>query len=365
MQTACKMKEADDLMNRAVSGNIFPGGALLASMGGDIRFFKAFGVVDIFSRKQTDIATFFDLASLTKPLVTTAGIMELVKTYGFDIDQNVHCLLPGFKKNGVTARRLLTHTSGLPPWRPYYIELSKMDWAKRKDALTQRLFDEPLVQKPGEVVLYSDLGFMILSRIIEAVSGMSLDRFFYETVCSPLGLESLFFVPEFFPDGHLEPDHRDFAATEICPWRKAMLKGAVHDDNAYAAGGVEGHAGLFGDAGGIHALLWEMLSVFSGRKKSVVFQRDIVKAFFKTATDPARATGFDMPARTGASCGNYFSKNSVGHLGFTGVSFWMDPESEAIVILLTNRVHPSRDNERIRKFRPEIHDAVMKNMKKD
>jgi len=351
-------------MNRAVSGNVFPGGVLLASMGGDIRFFKAFGVVDIFSKQQTGVGSFFDLASLTKPLVTTTGIMELVKTYGLDLDRSVCSILPGFKKDGVTVRRLLTHTSGLPPWRPYYIELMKMARADRKEGLTRCLFDEPLVEKPGEGVLYSDLGFMILSRIIEAVSGMSLDRFFYETVRAPLGIESLFFVPDFFMSGHLKPAAGEFAATEICPWRKTMLRGAVHDDNAYAAGGVEGHAGLFGDARGVHELLWEMLSVFSGRKNSVVFQRDVVQTFFKTATDPARATGFDMPAQAGASCGNRFSKNSVGHLGFTGTSFWMDPESEAIVILLTNRVHPSRDNERIKKFRPRIHDAVMKNMKK-
>jgi len=298
------MDRINNLMSRAVSGKVFPGGVLLASGGGAVRFFKAFGAVDIFSRKPVSIFTFFDLASLAKPLGTALAIMALIKKQGLNIDQSLRFILPGFKKTGITVRHLLAHTSGLPAWRPYYLKLIGIPEAKRKEALTRFLFDEPLVQKPGQGVLYSDPGFMILSRVVEAVSGRRLDRFLYETVYGPLGISDLFFV-----DVHSKSVEKDFAATEVCPWRKVVLKGVVHDDNAYAAGGIEGHAGLFGNAGNIHKLLWELLSVFSGRKKSIVFERDSLKIFFKKQKGADRALGFDMPSQTGASryCPSPFS----------------------------------------------------------
>ena len=351
------MRKIDDLMTRAISRKVFPGAVLLASVGGDIRFFKAFGVADIFSRRPVSNFTFFDLASLTKPLATTLGIMALIKKEGFDIDQDIRFILPGFKISGITSRNLLAHTSGLPAWRPYYFKLGKMPRSKRKEALVGLILDESLSQKPDKGVLYSDIGFMILSRVIEIVSGKRLDRFLHETVYAPLEIDGLFFV-----DVHSKPAVKNFAATEICPWRKTMLEGVVHDDNAYASGGIEGHSGLFGNAEKVHKLLWEILSVFSGRKKSVVFEKKRLQIFFERERRGGRALGFDMPSQTGASCGKYFSKKSVGHLGFTGTSFWMDLEREAIAILLTNRVHPFRENEKIKRFRPVIHDAVMEAM---
>jgi CubicO group peptidase (beta-lactamase class C family) len=140
------------------------------------------------------------------------------------------------------------------------------------------------------------------------------------------------------------------------------LEGVVHDENAYVCGGVQGHAGLFGTARDIYDLLRELLSVFHGHFSACVFQRDILKVFWHRQEDTGRGLGFDSPSLKGASCGRYFSKKSVGHLGFTGTSFWTDPDRSVIIILLTNRVHPSRENIKIRAFRPKLHDAVMKNV---
>ena len=145
----------------------------------------------------------------------------------------------------------------------------------------------------------------------------------------------------------------------MCPWRNRLIQGVVHDENAYTIGGVDGHAGLFGTASGVHDLLQEMLSTYFGRSHKGVLPQGLVQSFLNYDTGGERALGFDRPTPPGSSSGRYFSKNSVGHLGFTGTSFWMDLEQAIIVILLTNRIHPTRENDKIRIFRPVIHDAVM------
>ena len=198
---------------------------------------------------------------------------------------------------------------------------------------------------------------MILEWVVESVARQRLDRFVTETIFTPLDLKNLYFID-------LAADRRvtEFAATERCPWRGILLKGAVHDDNAFAMGGIAGHAGLFGTARDVYQLLATLLSVYQGRQKTSLFQPAIVRTFLDRPPNAERALGFAAPAATGASCGRYFSKNSVGHLGFTGTSFWMELERSVIIILLTNRVHPSRDNIRIRAFRPVLHDVVMECM---
>ena len=176
----------------------------------------------------------------------------------------------------------------------------------------------------------------------------------------PLGLRKLLFVDLNSPNLTSMAHKERFAATEFCPWRKILLNGAVHDDNAYALGGIGGHAGLFGDAAEVYSLLSELLDVYHGRNNSDVFQQKVVQTFLSQQENTGRALGFDMPSEKESSSGRYFSKETIGHLGFTGVSFWVDLMRKIIVILLTNRVHPSRDNLKIKAFRPRIHDSVMK-----
>jgi len=200
---------------------------------------------------------------------------------------------------------------------------------------------------------------MILQWVVESVARERLDRFVGETIFTPLGLKNLYFN-DLATDRH----QAEYAATECCPWRGMLLKGAVHDDNAFAMGGIAGHAGLFGTARDVYGLLATLLAVYQGRQQTSIFRPAIVRTFLDRLPNAERTLGFDAPAATGASCGRYVSQKSVGHLGFTGTSFWMDLERSIIIILLTNRVHPSRDNIRIRAFRPVLHDAVMKGILK-
>ena len=354
------MEPVNNLMKEALSNNIFPGGVLLVSTDDSVVFSEAYGYADILSQRLITRDTVFDLASLTKPLSTTLAVMKLVQQSKLGLKQNIGSILPRFnstEKEQINIEHLLYHNSGLSDYRPYYKSLSKFEPNNRRDALRELLVEEPLINPPGKQVLYSDIGFMILSWVIEKVSGNRLDRFVTEEIYSPLGLENLFFV-----DVDSKPRKAKFAATEFCTWRNVLLNGVVHDENAYVVGGVEGHAGLFGTADDVYRLLSVLLSVFHGRSEDHIFEKELLQTFFKPRVDTGRGLGFDTPSLTGSSCGLYFSKKSVGHLGFTGTSFWMDLDRNVIVILLTNRVHPSRDNNKIKAFRPKLHDMVMDNI---
>jgi serine-type D-Ala-D-Ala carboxypeptidase len=351
------MKSVDNLMRQAVAAEIFPGGVLLVSKKGQVVFFNAYGLANLSSRAPVTTETIFDLASLTKPLATTLAMARLVQQDEIQLAQPLGQLLPDFEptdKAKVKLEHLLYHNSGLPAYRPYYKTLIAMAGSLRRSALRSLLVREPLIHPIGKTILYSDLGFMILAWVIERTAQRRLDHFVGDEIYQPLGLNHLFFIANNRP-GTRGP----FAATEKCPWRGKVLEGQVHDDNAYAVGGIEGHAGLFGTATDIHRLLTELLFAYHGQKNAGLFNKNLLHQFFKRLPGTDKALGFDTPSMTGASCGTVFSQNSVGHLGYTGTSFWMDLERSVVVILLTNRVHPTRDNEQIKKFRPKLHDTVM------
>jgi len=353
------MARVDSLMEAAVADGVFPGGVLLVGDHNTPLFFKAYGYANIFSKREMKRDTVFDLASLTKPLATTLAIMKLIQTSKLKLDERLGSVLgplQGTEKSDITIQQRLSHTSGLAAYRPFYRELSGMFIDKRRSALRDQLTKAPLECEVGHRVIYSDLGFMILSWVVESVSGKRLDIYLAEEIYQPLGLNKLFFV-----DLQAESAKDDFAATEQCPWRKRLIEGAVHDENAYVVGGIEGHAGLFGTAYDVYRLAAALLQVFNGTlsTKTSLFDRGLVCQFFTRQKAANRALGFDMPSPCQSSSGNYFSSRTVGHLGFTGTSFWMDLEHSIIVILLTNRIHPNRDNEKIKAFRPELHDAVM------
>ncbi len=353
--TKSPKSQINDLMRKGVKDKVFPGGVLLVSKNDSIVFFEAYGYANIFSKRIMTKNTVFDLASLTKPLATTLAVMKLIQQGKLDLEQNLGTVLPEFRntnKKQIAIRNLLCHNSGLPDYRPYYIELLKIPYNFRKKALRNFLINEPLIHPIGKNVLYSDLGFMVLEWIVEKVSGRSLDYFVIQDIYRPLGLEHLFFV-----NLNSESYMDCFAATELCPWRKILLDGLVHDDNAYVVGGIAGHAGLFGTAMDVKVLLSSLLFAF--HEHSHDFKKELINKFFERQQGSDRALGFDTPSLSDSSCGSLFSKRSIGHLGFTGTSFWMDLDQSIIVILLTNRVHPSRDNNKIKKFRPILHDTVM------
>ena len=353
------MKRVDLMMRQAVKDRVFPGGVLLVSRDDRIEFFEAYGHADLFSGASVNRDTLYDLASLTKPLATTLAVMQLIQASRLSLDQPAVSVLPRFHDplmSQITIRQLLAHSSGLADYHPYYLDLRWFPLEERKAQLEKMLVREHLVGVPGRQVLYSDIGFMLLRWIIETISGQRLDHFLFDSLYHPLGLDRLFFI-----ELNRQRCDDNIAATELCTWRNALLKGKVHDDNAYIAGGIDGHAGLFGSAAEVARLISVLLSDYRGQSDRPFFNSDLIRVFWSRQTSSGRALGFDMPSNNGASCGRFFSEASVGHLGYTGTSFWIDPQRSIFIVLLTNRVHPSRYNVGIRRFRPRIHNEIMSN----
>lgn len=304
--------------------------------------------------------TVYDLASLTKPLVTVLTLLHLAERKIVDLEMGLSellpfCKVPGEKKN-IQLRHLLSHCSGLPAYRPYFIEALQVKRERRKEFYLQHILKEPLLAAPGVVHVYSDLGFMLLGFAIEQLTGQELDDVYSTNIVEPLGLQNeLWFQPD------IERVNREYCApTEICPWTRKILQGIVHDENCRAMGGVAGHAGLFGTADGVLNLCIFLVQVWKGLRTTTLFSRELLHTFLTRLPNTTWACGFDTPSSQQSSSGRHFSQESFGHLGFTGTSLWMDMQRGVIIVLLTNRVHPSRQNISIRQFRPQLHDAIMK-----
>lgn len=305
--------------------------------------------------------TFFDLASLTKPLCTTLLTLSLVGQDRLHLHSSLADILGGpvvEEKKYIEIREILNHSSGLPPYQSYFEEFMAQPSAEAKHQLINRIFLEPLAYPTGSECHYSDLGFILLGHLVEYITGLPLQTSFRQQITERLGLaEDLFFLPL---DRPLAVDRTRIAATESCRWRGRTLQGEVHDEHGWLMGGVAGHAGLFGTLHGVLALGEWILDLWQGRTE----HSTIPVALLRTALERQLANGtwclgFDTPTVGSSSSGRYFSPCSVGHLGFSGTSFWIDPKRDVVVVLLTNRVHPSRENTRIRRFRPFFHDQVM------
>jgi CubicO group peptidase (beta-lactamase class C family) len=352
-------------LENGVGAGVFPGAVLMVAQGDEIAFREAVGYRCLIPEHLTmEIDTIFDLASLTKPLATTLALMKLVESGKIGLDRPLanFFLEPLPEDKGVvTTRLLLCHSAGFTHWKPFYLELVNHEPAKRKGMLRKRILQEPLAYPPGDKVLYSDLGFMILEWIIEESSGMTLPRYLARHFYGPLSLKKTFFVEG---NHQNQVPKQSFASTEDCPWRNKVIRGEVHDENAHALDGYSGHAGLFGTVDEVYQIVNLLREHFLGRRQDDL-KPQTVRDFF-TRQDNVKgsswALGWDTPSLEGSSAGRYFSRNSVGHLGFTGTSVWMDLEKDVIVILLTNRIHPTRKNEKIREFRPKLHDLIMEEL---
>jgi CubicO group peptidase (beta-lactamase class C family) len=361
-------------LQSAVEEGVFPGAQLAVRLRGELQCVVVAGRLSSeppgLSVQPTSL---YDLASLTKPLATGTSLLLLAQQAKVRLEdpvQEVLTELEGAPIGQATVKDLLTHRSGLPGWRPFYERLGAGVIVPEpsggnhsvKQQVLQMIRDEPLIYARGERCVYSDLGFMLLGLFVERLSGMPLDRWYEHAVVQPLGADPLMFCPS---KGSTQRDVTRpiidisrIAPTEQDEWRHRLLCGEVHDENAAAMGGVAGHAGLFGTAESVLVVSGAWLRGYHGRES--ILDGDLVRRFTTCQESVARsswALGWDTPSAPSSS-GSSFSERSFGHLGFTGTSLWIDPLHELEVVLLSNRVHPNRRNEKIKAFRPRIHDLV-------
>ena len=362
------LKPVTEFLDSAVASGAAPGAVLAISRDGQ-RFVYGSGQLGADEPGSPGATTIYDLASLTKVIGLVSGAMLAVNEGKLVLDAPVQQYVPAFAgagKDRVTVRMLLVHASGLPAWRPLFREAGS-----RAEAFA--LADTtPLSSVPGTAEVYSDLGAIILTQMLEAIYHQRLDSLLQRRVFGPLGMSATGYLPG--------ADQRDrIAPTEMDPWRGRVLRGEVQDENAALMDGVSGHAGLFGSAEDLLTFAEWMIERWndgtrergkgSARTDSLVpsFPRSLVHEFTRRQNlvpGSSRALGWDTPS-PGGSAGSRLSPRSFGHTGFTGTSLWIDPEHHLAIILLSNRVNPTRDNPRWAPLRGKIADLVMTTLFED
>ncbi|HWH51135.1 MAG TPA: serine hydrolase [Gemmatimonadaceae bacterium] len=326
-----RLAKIDHVVMRGISAGGYPGAAVVVGRRGAAVVEKGFGKLswESGSPAVSPDRTIYDLASLTKVVATTSALMILYDEGKIHLDDPVSKYVPEFsggQKDQVTVRMLLEHRSGLPAGR----DLWRI--AHTPAEARQTVIETPLVCAPNQCYEYSDLGADMLGFVVEAAAGEPLDQFARERVFEPLGMHDTFFRPADSLRSRVAP-------TEVAPPRGYPLQGEVHDENAYALGGVAGHAGLFSTAADLSVFAQMMLNggEYNGRRLIA----DSTVALFTTRAAGTRALGWDTCGGSG-SCGEYLGEDAYGHTGFTGTSLWIDPDRDMFVLLLTNRVHEAR-----------------------
>ncbi len=375
-----KLGRVDRALDKSIERAEIPGAVVLARMPFEGEMLEHLSVrghgVLRPERIPMQRETIFDLASLTKVMATSCAILILVDEGAIALDDPVSKVLPNFAerdKDSVTFRHLLTHSSGLKPWRGFHenlIEKERKTGARLLGTpegrawIIDRVVRSARVHEPGEAAVYGDLDFIVLGAVVEAIAKQPLDVFCNERIFQPLGLAETRFIslPVETAEGDVtrsEALRRRVAATENCPWRGRILWGEVHDPNASAMGGVAGHAGLFSTADDLMKFAQTWIDVWHGRSDAL--PRERVREFSNRQQIPEDsdwALGWDTPTKGASSSGKHFSGNSIGHLGFTGTSLWIDLDREAVVVMLTNRVHLVAKRSRF-ELRPKVHDLIL------
>jgi CubicO group peptidase (beta-lactamase class C family) len=329
--SAERLSAIDRVVQRGVTAGGFPGASVVVGRRGFAVVQKGFGHLGWGSDSPRVVPdnSIYDLASLTKVVGTTTAAMILYDEGRLDLSAQVSRYIPAFAgglKDSVTVQHLLTHRSGLPAGRDLW-RLTRSPFEARNYVLAT-----PLECRPGQCFIYSDLGADVLGWVVEAIAGQGLDAFLRERVFQPLGMSDTGFRPADSLNYRIAP-------TEVTPPRGYPLRGEVHDENAYALGGVAGHAGLFSTAADLSVFAQMMLN--RGEYNGVRIVSDSVVDLFTRRAAGTRALGWDTADGDGGS-GIYLSERAYGHTGYTGTSIWIDPDREMFVILLTNRVHAAR-----------------------
>lgn len=349
------LENVSKIIEESIQEKAFPGATIVAGRRNGLFLLKEFGKMSYGDGAEpVKIDTIYDLASLTKVVVTTTACMKLYEEGKLRLNSKVFSYIPEFGGKGkekITVWHLLTHSSGLPAYQRYFLE------TRGKENIIKRICEEELEYEPGTKSVYSDLGFIILGAIVEKLTGQNLKDYIKRILFEPLGMKDTMFNPPKTLLGRIAP-------TEDDPWRKRIVHGEVHDENAYAMGGISGHAGLFSTVRDL-AKFCQLLfngGIYNGKR---ILKRSTIEYFTKRAGIPesTRALGWDTPSKEGSSAGRFVSSKAFGHTGFTGTSIWIDPEKDLFVVFLTNRVHPNRENQKIRDVRPKVHDAIFSGIK--
>jgi CubicO group peptidase (beta-lactamase class C family) len=339
---------------------------LLVASGGQVVFHEGFGARQLVPRMLPVFRdTLFDVASITKAVVTSVLAMRAVANGRLPLELPVVERLPEFEgadRARVTVRHLLSHSSGLPAHRPFWRQAASAPSERR--AISLLAAREPLEYEPGTRAVYSDLGFIVLGWLLERISGERLDVQARSQITTPLGLTATTFMSLSEPEARARVlGEQSVAATQLCPERHRVLIGEVDDLNALAMGGIAGHAGLFSMAEELSQIAAALCRAWRGDGAGgALVERDVVRAFW-SPSGVAGSTwrlGWDGPAAASSQAGTRFSRDGVGHLGFTGCSLWIDPARETWIVMLSNRVHPTiPKDDRFKRFRPMLHDAIV------
>jgi len=347
----------------------FPGAVVAVGNHDHVALLAAVGHYGVDDPRPMTTETVFDLASLTKVIGLTTACILLVDQKKLDLNAPVQRYLPEFGGTGkekVTIRHLLTHSSGLPAWRPLFRE------TETREAALALVDTTPLDTVPGARYLYSDLGAIVLTQVVERITKTRIDQYLGTAVFKPLGMTTTRYLPPAEWRDRIAPTEMDTV------FRHRMIRGEVHDENTGRLGGISGHAGLFSTAGDLARFAEWLLEVREGRRRSeevggsrgrqspsssdlLRLPPSLVEQFTRLQDLPpgsSRALGWDTPSEH-SSAGTKLLAHAFGHTGFTGTSIWLDPDRDLFVILLTNRVHPTRANTKILKVRPFVADIVV------
>ncbi len=347
------LSRLDTLLQRAVGDGAFPGAEVVVGRNGAVVYDKAFGSLEYTpASPRVNLSTMYDLASLTKVVATTTAVMRLYDEGKLRLDDRLVDLLPECNNHGkekITVRNLLLHNGGLPPFKRLFLTCTSAG------QVLDSVYQTEMIYPTGDSTVYSDFDFILLGKIVEKLSGVPLDRYVDSVFFQPLGMTRTMFTP---PASYLN----NIAPTEYDSlFRKRLVWGVVHDENAFALGGVSGHAGLFSTASDLAVFLQMLMD--GGTYEGVRYLNPQTVRLFTTKESPAstRLLGWDTKSMTGYStAGSLFGPQSFGHTGFTGTSLWVDPDRNLFVVFLTNRVHPTRLNTKISRVRPDLHDAVVR-----
>lgn len=347
------------IINKAINDEVFPGAQILVIKDSKILAEKFFGyhTYDTNSVKINS-NTIYDIASLTKVIATTPVIMKLIKKKYLHLDHEIYQFYPEFRgkfKDKVTIRHLLTHSSGFKPFEEYFLNdrINKYD-----DILSDIIQKQTLLFEPGSQFKYSDLGMILLMDIAEKITGRKFSELVQSWVLKPIDMKNTYYNPSKELFSKIPPTEFDSL------YRNQLVKGFVHDENAYLMGGVSGHAGIFSNIYDLAKYSQTMinLGIYNGSR---VFSKYSIRKMVTKQNLPFGsdyALGWDTPSFKGSSAGDYFSNGSYGHLGFTGTSMWIDPNNKITIILLTNRTYPTRDKKGMYKLRRDFHNEIMKSI---